>query len=506
MRLLKWFALGFVVLLAVVLVVGGYVAARIFRVDPGLAVRDVLTGYQRGSERHQSARSLPQTWDPFGDANRMIEEIPLEERSYPLLAEAFAVLEAAYVDEEIKRRPGDEWWDATVEWLDSDDGGRVSALVREAVARPHAGFPIGDGSDPTWEAARERAGLEPFAVTASDHPALIDALMPAVGAKNRLAMHLGAEARLAMVRGDRARFQEATLAIAGLSHHSYPSYSLIEHLVDLTVRRRLIDVVGEAMESDGFLTEPMAAGLDAALGQFDPQARLARGFEAEQVVFEDLIRRMVDENGVFVRSRAMRVMLETDTPQLNIEPSSVARESINEGLARALDEQEESLAAALRSAAVPYQPYGDFDAQVDNWKQGTDSIPRRVGKMMLGIMVPAITKVAATTRTAHQRQIAFRVALAAHRHRLRHGDPPLGISDIDQDLLAFDPVDGFTGGPLQLRWRDGGPLVYAYGPDLDDDGGVHLFDMSGDPVESITDRLIESKPDGDFVLFPAPSE
>ena len=129
-----------------------------------------------------------------------------------------------------------------------------------------------------------------------------------------------------------------------------------------------------------------------------------------------------------------------------------------------------------------------------------------IGKILfpaLSVNGEKLDKAVWAFRSGKQYVIGVRVALAAHRHWLRHGKPAMELSDIDDDLLAFDPMDGFTGEPLQYRWVDGHALVYAVGADGDDDGGkrVETPDQSSGYV-TITDEYLDQPGDGDMVLFP----
>ena len=78
----------------------------------------------------------------------------------------------------------------------------------------------------------------------------------------------------------------------------------------------------------------------------------------------------------------------------------------------------------------------------------------------------------------------------------------MGLSDIDDDLMGFEPVDGFSGGPVQYRWSEGRMLVYAVGADGDDDGGVEVVRPEGVEGFLITDEYLREGWDGDMVLFP----
>lgn len=73
-------------------------------------------------------------------------------------------------------------------------------------------------------------------------------------------------------------------------------------------------------------------------------------------------------------------------------------------------------------------------------------------------------------QSAHRREALLRaavVALAAERHRLRHGRWPVGPKEMDGPL----PVDPYDGSPLRFRRLDDGLVVYSIGADGRDNGG-----------------------------------
>lgn len=259
------------------------------------------------------------------------------------------------------------------------------------------------------------------------------------------------------------------------------------------------------IEEPNFLDEAACARIEAAIARAEADGLHAFTSRGECVLFEDQIRRFVDDRGVF---NTQGFSAATDGGATGTAPSSVVRASINADLLATYTEYEKWALAAEAAVEVPYsfKPLLFLEESTTAWVEGADSVPGSIGRLLMSTLLPAWKNAAGRYRFSVQEITALRVALAANRHRLRHGDPPLGISDIDDDLMTFDPIDGFTGGPLQFRWRDGRPFVYAYGPDKDDDGGVHILDDEGKPWRSISDELLESKPDGDFVLFPMPEE
>ena len=53
--------------------------------------------------------------------------------------------------------------------------------------------------------------------------------------------------------------------------------------------------------------------------------------------------------------------------------------------------------------------------------------------------------------------------------------------------LSRVPIDGYSGSPLRMAVVEGLPVIYSFGPDGDDDGGLK-------------DAVLGRVPDGDFLF------
>ncbi|MEM9373410.1 MAG: hypothetical protein AAGA55_07180 [Planctomycetota bacterium] len=479
------------------------VLPRFARLDPIALIGDSLTGYGANSDRHQNAAQLPTPWDPMGDANRAIEAIPFEDRSYPLIAEAAAMLDAAGARDRLGPMPGEEGWEETADWVRSDQAQAIIAVLVEAVGKPAAGFPLSDVEGPIWDAARERHGLQPIGGTPTPQPPMLDVVLPAVG-QSRLAVRLLiADARIGLQDRDLERFVTGIETVYGMTLHGYGPNWLIQQLVHAATIAYAGGVLQDVLtEHPGLLTEEAAARIDRVLSAVASNGTLDLDSSGKAMFMEDQIRRFVDDRGVYNVSGAVNAVNALNNAAGGPGPSSVVTEAINADLLASFRESQRWARAARDATRAPYEPMTGFATAIEAWENEPDSIPGRIGRLIFGITMPSWPSAVGVNRLSEQRFTALRVALAAHRHRLRHGDPPQGLADIDDDLVYFDPVDGFTGGPMQFRWRDGAPFVYTYGPDKDDDGGRHTFDEDGEPWRSISDELLEAAPDGDWVLFP----
>lgn len=61
--------------------------------------------------------------------------------------------------------------------------------------------------------------------------------------------------------------------------------------------------------------------------------------------------------------------------------------------------------------------------------------------------------------------------ISIYRHRVRHGDWPSSLAEIDPKVLPIPAIDYYSGDPLRYTLINGEPRLWALGADRDDDGG-----------------------------------
>jgi hypothetical protein len=499
LRLVLLFVAGLIVLL----VVAGHLAGRAVKLDPARVVQDAMTGYGAGSVRHRLAAARDEPWDPIGRANAAVDSVPFDQRAYPLFAEINAIL-SSNQPPDLGVRPDAEGWGELRAWLGTEDARAAIGLIGSLRDRPEPGFPLGVETDSVWNAALNAKGIDtgPVFAAPTDTP-LIFCLLPSLGTMRQASRIVFADAELARLQNDPIRFTDSVCAGLDLLRHGYGIDFMIQQVVRKVIMMDACERIASALEDPTFLDDSDASLLDRALADLMSRRLLVYSTAADRIAFEDLIRRMMEEQGVFVPSAARAVVASLQMGDVSASASSVRRESINADLLRSLDEFERIADLAEQAATVPWSPIPDYDDDTADWESRSDSIPGRAGRRVFAEMIPAYPNSVAVHRRTVMVVLATRIALAAHRHHLRHGQPPASLDAIDPDLLAFDPVDGFTGGRLVYRWTDAGHLVYAAGPDVDDDGGRAIEPPAdGEWGRGISDQLLEEKPDGDYILFP----
>lgn len=499
----------------------GMAAAALMLVQglhPLKIVRDALTGYQSGHAHHQFDPSLAVRWDPIGDHNAAVAAMAPDDRAYPLVAEAMARLRAmrdetwgdrpdARLPDFIRAKPGDPEWERLKAWLEEEPVREVLAIVREAAHRPTLGQPLGVRDDPEWVEIMARHGIEiprdPSPVPGD--PLLLGVLLPGAGAIRDMGLLCVAQAELAAEREDAQAFGSAVEDLFGLASLASEPRFVITHLIRIAALMMAVDRIADAItHHPDLMDDAMAARFDAMLadalaaGWTDPDPTM------ELAVFEDILRRMVNDRGVFDPAMVRLSMPAVDKPGTHTSPppSTAPLAAFNADLLACYRRMEMQAVAGVAALEIPWQPYAISKQEFESWQAEPDSIPGRIGRLTVGMLTANWSALARTYRTARQDVIGLRVALAGHRHQLRHGQAPASLDAIDADLLTFDPVDGFTGGRLVCRWTGDGHLVYALGADGDDDGGGHAADPDGTPVRDISDDYLREKWDGDWQAFP----
>ena len=121
----------------------------------------------------------------------------------------------------------------------------------------------------------------------------------------------------------------------------------------------------------------------------------------------------------------------------------------------------------------------------------------------MNMMLPALdTCTLAGEQTECARNAAM-IGVAAYRFHLKHARFPESADEMVPEFLASIPIDVITGDPLKYQLKDGLPLIYSVGTDLDDDGGVESLDSDGKPVLNVINNLGSKTIDGDWILWPA---
>jgi hypothetical protein len=104
---------------------------------------------------------------------------------------------------------------------------------------------------------------------------------------------------------------------------------------------------------------------------------------------------------------------------------------------------------------------------LERWAAAARSQP-----VLVKLLAPALTKVAAACQRSNAQLRAAVVLLAAERYRQERKQLPRSLAELVQaGYLKAIPTDPYDGQPLRFRRLDDGLVVYAVGPDGQDNGG-----------------------------------
>jgi len=459
-----------------------------------------------------SPENLGQTgrWvSPVERHNAEIEAVAMEDRAYPILAKFMARDSRGEGQfEHLDVMPGDEGWDELAAWIHDPRTQELIELLARASECSILGMPMLDYEDSIWVDAMAEVGIwleEPTVY--EDEPAclILNVLLPMGGAIIRAEWYLQADALLAIEQRDMDRFVRDVRIWSKLAMFADEPKIAVGQLVQAVQLAKISLFIADVLLEHPELVDVAVAGdLDEILAGAMAADVFVFDLELEYATLEDVIRRMVDDAGQYAPAQTLAfIPMIDDGEGILPEPSWARIEDIDADLLAGYMHYKAVGQSRVDAVGMPWREVEALEE--DDWGKDIVSPQGEIGKLMYPILTlgdEQLDSAVSMLRTYHQQMIGVRVAIAGHRHRLRHGDPAVGLSDIDSDLMWFDPVDGFTGGPVQYRWREGRMLVYAVGADGDDDGGVEVVRPEGVEGFLISDEYLREGWDGDMVLFP----
>jgi hypothetical protein len=454
-------------------------------------------------------------WNPVAGYNGWVRTLKDDERAWP---ELFAWWSAHpemmdHPDKEVLPYESVDYQFIRDWHADPEHASSLDAML-SVIERPYLGAQFTDlmygeqtqADDPTpIDLRSENANIS-----------LFDAGNPALGTYRRLTLVIHQRAGLAIEQGDADPFVE----LIGRTQRSISLLDefpvAIDQLVQLAVLRHGYSYVLWALEEyPHHFRDSHLAQLDASI-----EATKLDGYNhlAELMFLEDILRRFATKGGKF-RFAAIANSFANDIDLFDV---------LGPPTHKTVDEFDTTLQQPLYLMYKGTQ-YGDRMSRIP-WN-GEDVVlpyattygfePNPVTSKFAWVFFAAYDRVAMTFLQHQQTRIGLRTAIALHRHKLRHRRFPESVSEIDADLLAFEPVDLFTNEPLMMTMRDGQVRVYSTGPDRIDDNGEPIWrEMFGAEARTYerkmrwisaesAQNLLDYSPheiSGDFVLFPTPRD
>jgi len=454
-------------------------------------------------------------WNPSAGYNAWVRSVPDEDRAWPALIDVAMERRQQFEPSKAEAYPSgayptDDGWDELVEVIQSEDSRRQIDTMAAALRRPVMGTIIASGDryvDPDSYAAWVEHGIDPgdaSPLTPSVprmNPDVTVFLLPQLGRMRHIARSLFADARVSLVaENDPDRFVELADAVLGSAAHAREVPTVIGQLVEIAVVLFAAENIAWAVEShpERFEDEHLRA-LDSALASASPIEYDETG---ETLWSHDLFRRLANDRGAIGPGKMSSIARNGSLGDLG-DPTTAPLEKLSADIQRPLLYLGRVHDRIVELCEIPWDPSSpspmhDWDAE----RARLGSVPR----MLVGMSMPALDSIWHSFQEANQTIVALRLSIAVHRHERRHGAFPHSTDAIDDDLLAFDPVDTFSGDALKLAITEDGPLIYSVGDDRDDDGGAPHREPEFIAPDRI-DAINADQPgqiDGDWVLHPTP--
>lgn len=474
--------------------------------------------------------------------NAEASAVPDSDRAWPLLRQAMLSLTAEPdltradeqpLDTDIWAvHPGDAHWDAALAHLKNNQ--EALAYVQQATTKKHLGYRYVWDWDAELEqavAARAQRPIEDaFAGRLFDAEAPLYLMtLPHARELRVLARMLAFDIRAAAHQGDASQAFEGMMALQRYASLQRFEGVLVSQIVGLSIRMLALQTISEALhEHPGMFSEEQLALLAHEIAASAGRDRVF-SLDGEAAIFHDSLQRTYTDDGrgggAFMLTN-YQVLVEEASPIVPSVPRGIASpHTILKAFAplaagfiadrRSLREMHDRLLAhAERIISRPLWEsprINEFAAALDRLE--SDPVAR-VRFFPLLHHMPSFTHVSRISERFVQQRDALLVAIGLEIHRQRHGGYPETIDALIPALLPAVPPDRHTGKPLNYVLKEGKPLLYSVGIDLDDDGGIAPAEGLGlhrtrveaylHPQELEQEQRLKPStiPDGDWILYP----
>jgi len=436
-----------------------------------------------------------QVWNPSKSFNNWLATIPDEDKAWPILVDLRYKHDALFSNDLLRvfaedvgdyNENGIDDWQEVSELYASADALPIMDQIAQLMSKPSMGHPLFRGTDPYSRRVFKQYGLEDYiSEKENSNPSLMECSTEHLSiTMDTTDFAVGYLSYIAS-QGELEAFTQYSITIYRGSLLTAEFPRLISTLVALASQRKMLELLRWALFTHGDkFTEEQLAQFDHAIAHYTVNQLKP---VVEQLQFHDTARRIYN----------IPEMTRTASIYGFGPPLSTPYEQLPEMVRTILALYDMPLNVAHESSKMypfdnPREP--KWFAEMDKFKT-LDYPMDPIGRRLLDMMMPAIGR-ATTAIQGHRADTqAMRLAIAAHRHKLRHGSFPTSIGDFDQDLINFAFIDPFVGGNMIYRLDpEIGPMIYARGYDGDDDQGRHERNLF----------LSTREKDGDFLYYPNP--
>jgi hypothetical protein len=440
--------------------------------------------------------SIPKpTRNYAAEINAEILSVPQEERAWPRYREALVKLE----------RPPTEWeshdyhpqaarWPEVVAYLQRNQ--RRLAMLREASALPHLGYPLRDAI-PREDMVLIDGG-EPVAEP-SENPLLISVVLWAIQELGLASDFVAADAHWAAEREDPQRALDDLLAVFNMADHVRETPFLVSDLTSWHVFSQGVETAGTVLnEWPDLWSDDQLSRLAARIAAYS-DSRIVVRTTGERMMFEDIVQRCYTDDGQggghFHELGYFACRGEAPSWQQRLlgpltSAGAADRRELVGKLNEIMDRCDEEYTRPLW--------------QRSDWSEQDEAAG---WYFLLPVPFPDFGPCYEQAEETTQRRDALLVAIALVRHRAETGSWPRTLSALVPDLLEQIPPDRCDGQPLRLRFEDGRPVLYSVGFDGDDDkgedpDGIYRGSNVINRLTSETDFRELDSLDGDWTLWP----
>jgi len=428
--------------------------------------------------------------DYLADVTEKARNVPESERAWPIYREALVVLNRDW--EELGNSfyfdyPGGETWEDTVAFLKSHE--KEIDLIHQAAAMPGMGLVAGHTIAPEdrvlWPDLPVDAPADPSALMSQS---MITVLIPQLGMTRKMAKMLASDVYLAMEENDPDRVLTDIRSMFGIAEHSHECPILIADLVSIAIANLAFIRVEEVIrEQPDLLRDEQLRTLAhelAALTNGGDESPLAVRINMERFAMYDILQRVFTDDGNgngHLSPQGMKAYSSLvggfdsagepatwEWADLTIPAAGIVtanRQELKTEYDRLMD-------MTIAEAALPLWKRPEYTVEDEIEKLQT-SLRWKTKYFLVGILMPALSRVSVTQEKTIMRRDAMMTAVALELYRREHnGKYPAGLEALVPEYLPTIPLDQFNGKPMgYVVLEDGNVILYGVGVDLDDDGG-----------------------------------
>jgi hypothetical protein len=493
---------GIQIVLALLVLVYGVQAARLYRHSPKL------------------------THNYVAEWNAPSLAVAEDERAWPIYRTAVLGQHGDVpVYEMSDLNPASPNWSALNTYIADNDS--TLELCRRAAAMPRLGAVLDAkvDSDLLQALGIAQVGRSSAPASASDNPDFLAVQAPPqCAALRRVGRLLALDARIAAVGGDAQRTAADIDALHGVVDHAFQLRLLIGDLVGLAIGNLTCDAVRSILHSypsllSGAALKSLAHRL-AVLGG-GPELRL--NFASEYAAFDDTLQRYYTDDGRGDGLPTAELMW-----TCRVGPGGFALRPPFGSETKAAAPVMSILLASRQEVNAQFRDWMarvESEAQVPLWERGPSEVEHALEQLHssplqklryypISLLFPSYSRCAELFERTRQARDATLVATALELYRRQAGAWPESLNDLTPQFLPQVPPDRYDGKPLKYRVIDGQPVLYSIGVNRIDDGG--RLPEPRKPNEKSVERNQRARewlpvgtpglPDGDWILWPPVEE